>query len=50
MGYAQVAMVLTKRREDLTNHVRNKLALLTGKVSSLWLLHIRREKRLESLP
>lgn len=40
-----MAMVLTKNREDMANRTRNKLAGLSGHVSFLWFLHIRREKR-----
>lgn len=38
--------VLTKRREDLENLIRNKLAGLRGNAGFLWLLQIGREKGL----
>lgn len=52
MGYAQVAMVLTKGREDLANHMRNKLAVLRVNVGFYGIskLEGRRDWVPESLP
>lgn len=47
LGLCPSSQVLTKRREHLGNHMRNKLAGLRGTVNFSWLLQIRREERLD---